>query len=79
MKTKERKMESVSYPTNKLSSLQLELLKVYALEPTPQEMEDVKRMLGQYFGERLASKVGEQARKKKLTEQDLDRWLDEEA
>lgn len=72
-------MESVSYPINRLSSLQLELLRIYALEPTPEEMEDIKRILGQYFGERLASKVEEQARKKKLSEQELDQWLDEEA
>ena len=72
-------MKPVSYPANKLSSLQLELLKVYALEPTPEEMEDIKRILGQYFGERLASRVGEQAREKKLTELDIDQWLNEEA
>ena len=64
---------------NGLSSLQLELLKVYALEPTPEEMEDIRQMLGQYFGEKLASKVGEQVKQKGISEQDIDQWLDEEA
>ena len=72
-------MKPISDPANKLSSLQLELLRVYALEPTPEELEDIKRILGQYFGERLASKVGEQAQEQKLTEQDIDQWLDEDA
>ena len=64
---------------SKLSSLQLELLKVYALEPTPEEMEDVRRLLSQYFGRKLADKVGKQVKQKGLTERDLDQWLDEEA
>jgi len=56
-----------------LSSLQLELLKVYALDPTPQEMEDIRRILGQYFGEKLASKVGNQVQQKGITERYIGR------
>ena len=72
-------MDQVNETSSGLSSLQLELLKVYALEPTPQEMEDIRRLLGQYFGEKLAANVGERAKQKGLTEHDLDQWLDEDA
>ena len=72
-------MSQVSETGSRLSSLQLELLKVYALEPTPEEMEDVRRLLGQYFGRKLAEKVGAQAKQKGMTERDLDQWLNEEA
>ena len=72
-------MSQINQESSGLSSLQLELLKVYALEPTPQEMEDIRRMLGQYFGEKLASKVGNQAKQKGISEDDVDRWLNEEA
>lgn len=63
----------------RLSSLQLELLKVYALEPSQEEMEDIQRMLGQYFGKKLAAKVGQQVEKKGISEEEADRWLNEEA
>ena len=72
-------MSQVSKQGGSLSSLQLELLKVYALEPTPKEMEDIRQMLGKYFGEKLAVRVGEQVRKKNISEQDIDQWLNEEA
>lgn len=72
-------MSQINQESSRLSSLQIELLKVYALDPTPQEMEDIRRILGQYFGEKLASKVGNQAKQKDISEDDVDRWLNEEA
>jgi hypothetical protein len=63
----------------RLSSLQLELLKVYALEPGQREMEDIQRMLGQYFGKKLADKVAQQVEKKGVSEEEVDQWLNEEA
>ena len=72
-------MKQTSEAKSGMSSLQLALLKVYALEPTPQEMNDVQQWLGQYFGEKLASKVGEQAKQKGITEDDLDQWLNEDS
>ena len=63
---------------SRLSSLQLELLKVYALEPSQQEMEDIQRILGQYFGKKLAAKVEQQVKEKGISEEEVDRWLNEE-
>ena len=72
-------MDQVGETDNRLTSLQLELLKVYALEPTPKEMEDIRRLLGQYFGEKLATRVGKQVKHKEITEYDLDQWLNEDS
>ena len=60
-----------------LSSLQLELLKVYSFEPTEEEIKDIQQILGRYFGDRLTAQVGKAAKQKNITEQDLDQWLDE--
>ena len=64
---------------NSLSSLQLELLKVYSFEPSEEEIKDIRTILGNYFGEKLTAKVERAARQKGITEADLDKWLDEEA
>ncbi len=64
---------------NSLSSLQLELLKIYSFEPTEEEIKDIQQMLGRYFGDKLTTKVEQAAKQKNITEQDLDQWLDEEA
>ena len=64
---------------NSLSSLQLELLKVYSFEPSEEEIKDIRTILGNYFGEKLTAKVERAARQKGITEVDLDKWLDEEA
>ena len=63
----------------RLSSLQLELLKVYVLEPSQQEMEDIQRMLGQYFGKKLAIKVEQQVKQKGISKEEIDQWLTEDA
>ena len=62
----------------RLSSLQIELPKVYALEPSQQEMEDIQRMLGQYFGKKLAIKVEQQVKQKGISEEEVDQWLNGE-
>ena len=71
-------MSQVRETGSRLNSLQLELLKVYALEPSPEEMEDIRRLLGQYFGKKLVANVGERAKQKGITEHDVDQWLNED-
>ena len=64
---------------NSLSSLQLELLKVYSFEPSEEEIKDIRTILGNYFGKKLTSNIERAARQKGITEADLDNWLDGEA
>ncbi len=61
-----------------LSSLQLELLKVYSFEPTESELLEIKAMLGKYFAQRMTQAVNEAIKTKNITEQDLENWLNED-
>jgi hypothetical protein len=59
----------------KLSPIQMELLKVYSFSPTENELRDIRSMLARYFGVRLAQKTSEAADRKGITESDLEKWL----
>jgi len=63
---------------NKLSPIQLELLKVYSFNPSDKELYDVKILLGKYFGEKFSSQISKAAKAKKVTQRDLDKWLSDE-
>ena len=41
-------------------------------------MEDIQRMLGQYFGKKLAIKVEQQVKQKGISEEEVDQWLNGE-
>ncbi len=61
----------------KLTPLQLELLKVYALHPSEEDLLAVKRLLAEYFSGKLTSRVQQAVREKGITEEDLAQWLNE--
>ena len=63
---------------DQLTSLQLELLKVYAFEPTEEELLQVKALLGRFFAGRLTVRVDHAVKEKGITEDDLDHWLNDE-
>ncbi len=63
---------------NQLTSLQLELLKAYAFEPTEEEMLQIKAMLGRIFANRLTARVDQAVKERGITDDDLDRWLNDE-
>ena len=63
--------------SQKLSSLQLELLNVYSFEPDEKDLVAIKKLLAEYFSDKLISKVDQAVKESKITEQDLDRWLNE--
>ena len=63
---------------DQLTSLQLELLKAYAFDPTEEEMLQIKAMLGKIFANRLTARVDQAVKEKGITEDDLDRWLNDE-
>ena len=65
-------------PSSPLTSLQLELLKVYSFNPSKKDLLEVKSLLGNYFAKKLIYNVSLQAKKKKVTDSDLDKWLNEE-
>ncbi len=63
---------------DQLTSLQLELLKAYAFEPTEEELLQVKALLGRIFADRLTVRVDQTVKEKGITEDDLDHWLNDE-
>jgi len=72
-------METLQLQTSpKLSSLQLELLRVYSFNPSDNELIEIKRILAKFFADKLSMIVNKAIEIKGITEQDLDNWLNDE-
>ena len=71
-------MESISFQSSKLSQIQLELLRIYAFNPSEEEMLQVKNLLARFFADRFIDKIGQAATELQITDADLDRWLEED-
>jgi len=63
--------------SKKLSPLQLELLKMYSMNHTEEDLLEIKRMLGRYFAKKLRRKVDTAVKAKGITQQDLDNWIED--
>jgi hypothetical protein len=61
--------------TRKLSGLQLELLKVYSFEPSPNDLEQIKQMLAKFFANKLVTNVQQSIVENNITDDDLENWL----
>ena len=62
---------------SKLNPLQLELLKIYAMEHDEEDLLAIKKMLGRYFAKKIRQKVDIAIQEKGITQQDLDQWANE--
>ncbi len=62
--------------SQKLNSLQLELLKVYSFEPSEEDLLAIKEFLAKHFSDKLLKNV-QHAIKKNITDEDLDSWINE--
>ncbi len=60
-----------------LSPLQLELLKIYSFNPSETDLLEIKRLLANYFADKLIKKVDAAIQEKNITEEDLESWLNE--
>lgn len=61
-----------------LSPLQTELLKLYAVGITNDQLLDVKRLLGRYFADSAMNSMDTFWDEQGLTDADMDKWLHEE-
>lgn len=61
--------------TKKLSGLQLELLKVYSFEPSPNDLQQIKQMLAKFFANKLVDNVQKSVEENNITDSDLENWL----
>lgn len=63
--------------SQKLNSLQLELLKVYSFEPKEEDLLAIKKLMAQYFSDKLQSNIKSAIAEKNIAEEDLDKWINE--
>lgn len=63
--------------SQKLSALQLELLKIYSFQPKEEDLVAIKQLLAQYFSGKLQKNIKRAIQSNDITEEDLDRWLNE--
>jgi hypothetical protein len=69
-------MNTTSHST-KLTPLQLELLKVYAMELPEEKLIEIKDLLGNYFLQSLSNQATAAAEEKGYTKEDFDSWLND--
>jgi len=63
--------------SQKLSSLQLELLKIYSFQPKDGDLIAVKEILAKYFAGELQKNIDKAVKEKNITQEDLDCWINE--
>jgi len=61
-----------------LTSLQLELLRIYSFNPSTEDLQEVKNILGKYFAQKFTDHVSKAVTKENITDSDLDEWLKDE-
>ena len=62
----------------KFTPLQLELLRLYAVNPSEQELLEVKDMLAKYFMRKAINQIADIETQRGTTDEDLDNWLADE-
>jgi hypothetical protein len=63
--------------SQKLSALQLELLKIYSFQPKEEDLLAIKQLLAKYFSGKLQKNIQKAIEEKNITEEDLDSWINE--
>lgn len=58
-----------------LTNLQMELLQLYSLKLSDNELLQVKQVLAKYFAQRLSKHVDQLWQEKGLTTEDMEQWL----
>ncbi len=61
-----------------LTSLQLELLRIYSFNPTTEDLQEVKTILAKYFAQKFTDNVNKAVITENITDSDLDEWLKDE-
>jgi hypothetical protein len=61
----------------KFTALQLELLKLYAMDLPEQELLEIKDLLGKHFLNRISQHATNAALQQNYTQQDYNNWLND--
>ena len=67
-------MTGLNFP---LSNIQMELIKLYSTSLSDKDLVELKDVLAKYFAEKAISKANEIWDQKGLTNDDMDKWLNE--
>jgi len=67
----------MSEPHQPLSNLQLELLKLYTLDIPEQQLQEIKRLIGNYFAEQATKEMDSFWKRNALTAQDMVQWAND--
>jgi hypothetical protein len=70
-------MTRILEPT-KFTSLQKELLGLYAINPSEEELLEIKEMLAKYFLRRAIASIGQMEQRRGTTNEDLDHLLNDD-
>ena len=68
-------MKSIATP---LSNLQLEILKLYSTNLDKTELTELKNQLAGFYAKKSIENANRVWNEKKLTNDDMDKWLDDE-
>lgn len=63
--------------TEKLTNLQRELLDVFAMDVSDEELRDIRRMLARYFANRATDELDAWAEEHDVDAETMARWADE--
>lgn len=61
-----------------LTNLQRELLKIFSFELPEEELIEVKKILSSYFADKASDEMDKFWDEKNLSNEDMDRWLNED-
>ena len=62
----------------KFTTLQLELLRLFAVNPAENDLVEIKDMLAKYFMRQAINQIAQIEAKRGTTDEDLDKWLADE-
>ncbi|HMZ45338.1 MAG TPA: hypothetical protein PLU36_00905 [Chitinophagaceae bacterium] len=66
-------------PSTKFSNVQLELLNLFAHNVSDEELIELKDVLGKRFLSKLSNDVNKAIEEKNITNNDLEKWLNEKS
>lgn len=63
--------------TQPLSNVQEELLKLYSQNLSPEDLDELKKVLGKYFADKASKEADKIWDEKKFSNETMDAWLNE--
>ena len=66
-------------PVRKLNELQLELLKIYSFNPSNEDLIEIKKILANFFADKLTLNVQKAIDSNNISDSDLESWLNEKS